>query len=45
MDFIYSIHVSFYTEMVWPGFISRMFVRNSKMDKKERIKIDFGNDF
>ena len=33
--FIYSIHVSFYTEMVWPGFISRMFVRNSKMDKKE----------
>ena len=29
---------SFYTEMVWPGFISRMFVRNSKMAKKERIK-------
>ena len=33
-----SIHVSFYTEMVWSGFISRMFVRNSKMAKKERIK-------
>ena len=36
--FIYSIYISFYTEMVWPGFISRMFVRNSKMAKKERIK-------
>ncbi len=36
--FSIQIHVSFYTEMVWPGFISRMFVRNSKMAKKERIK-------
>ena len=35
---LYSIHVSFYTEMGWSGFISRMFVRNSKMAKKERIK-------
>ena len=44
MDFVYSIHVSFYTEMVWPGFISRMFVRNSKMDKKERIKMAIVDD-